>query len=186
MDDAMIVSLFWERDETAILETEKKYGRYLAKIAYGILADMEDSRESVNDTYYKAWASMPPHRPGILSTFLAKITRQTAIDIFRKRNSQKRRNTEYALSLSELEECVSDGAGPEQEFDYKLLIETINAFLRSLSPQARNIFLRRYFFVDSIRDVARYCDASESNVKVTLHRTRFLLKAQLEKEGFPL
>lgn len=104
MQDEKIVALYWERNETAIHETEQKYGRYLTKIAYNVLADLEDSKESVNDTYLSAWNSMPPHKPEILSTYLAKITRRISIDIYRKKNRKKRQPSEYALSLEELEE----------------------------------------------------------------------------------
>lgn len=109
MEDEAIVALYWERKENAIGETEKKYGRYLMKTAYRILADEEDSKESVNDTYWKAWNSMPPHKPKSLATYLGKITRQVSIDRFRKRTCAKRKGSVYALSLSELEECVSAG-----------------------------------------------------------------------------
>ena len=102
MEDESIVTLYWDRDERAIRETETKYDRYLTKIAYNILADLEDSRESVNDTYLAAWDSMPPHRPGILSTYLAKITRRISIDRFRYRTRDKRKESEYAISLTEL------------------------------------------------------------------------------------
>ena len=109
MQDDRIVELYWNREETAIDATEKKYGAYLMKIAYNILADREDSRECVNDTYLKVWNCIPPHRPEALSAFLAKIARQTAIDIFRRRTSPKRRGSEYAVSLSELEDCIESG-----------------------------------------------------------------------------
>lgn len=114
MRDDEIVTLYWKRDERAIKETKNEYGRYLFKIANNILDDFEDSRESVNDTYLAAWNSMPPHRPSILSTYLGKITRRISIDIFRKKNREKRRASEYALSLSELEECISGGSMPEE------------------------------------------------------------------------
>ena len=107
MQDEMIVDLYWQRNENAILETEQKYGPYLTKIAYNILADFEDSKERVNDTYLKAWNSMPPHRPSVLSTYLGKITRQLSIDWLRTQNRAKRKSSEYALSLSELEDCVA-------------------------------------------------------------------------------
>lgn len=109
MKDDVIVSLYWKRDEQAIQVTEKKYGRYLAKIAHNILADWEDSKECVNDTYWKAWNSIPPHKPNMLSTYLGKITRQLAIDIYRKRNSSKRKKSEYTVSVTELEDCLSAG-----------------------------------------------------------------------------
>lgn len=100
MQDEMIVALYWKRDEKAISETERKYGRYLSKIAYNILSDWEDSKETVNDTYLKAWNSIPTHKPGALSTYLGKITRQLSIDAFRTRNRDKRKHSEYAVSLS--------------------------------------------------------------------------------------
>ena len=101
MQDEMIVDLYWKRDESAISETERKYGRYLSKIAYNILSDWEASKQPVNDTYLKAWNSMPTHKPGVLSTYLGKITRQLSIDAFRTRNRDKRKHSEYAVSLSE-------------------------------------------------------------------------------------
>ena len=184
MEDAAIVGLYWKRDEAAVLETEQKYGRYLTKIAFNILASIEDSRESVNDTYLKAWASMPPHKPGILSTYLGKITRQNSIDMRRKRGSKKRCASEYALSLSELTECASMGDSPEQEFELKLLANAINAYLRTLSKEVRSVFVGRYYFSDSIKEIATYHDMGESKTKSILYRTRVGLKAHLEKEGF--
>ena len=184
MNDDLIVSLYWSWDEQAIGETEKKYGRYLAKIAYNILSDLEDSKESVNDTYWKAWNSIPPHRPGVLSTYLGKITRELSIDIFRKRTSTKRQASAYAVSLSELEECVSGGDTTTEDADLHALVETINTFLRSLSSEARNTFVGRYYFMDSIQEIASYYGMTESKVKSMLHRTRMGLKAKLEQEGF--
>lgn len=186
MEDTQIVALYKQRDESAIKNTEEKYGRYLLKIAMNILADFEDSKESVNDTYLKAWNSIPPHLPRVLSTFLGKITRQTSIDIYRKRTSQKRQGTQYALSLAELEECIPAGGGPEQEFDENLLAETINNFLRSLPEDTCHLFIGRYYFADPLREVATYCNMSESKAKSLLHRTRLHLKEHLEKEGYTL
>ncbi len=186
MKDDKIVALYWQRDETAIWETEKKYGRYLSKIAYGILADIEDSKESVNDTYLKAWNSIPPHRPEVLATYLGKIVRQISIDMFRYRKREKRQASEYAISLSELEECVSGGNTTDQNIDVQLLAETINAYLHKLPSEARNTFVGRYYYMDSIREVASYYGMSESKVKSMLHRTRAGLKAYLKQEGFDL
>ena len=184
MEDDLIVSLYWNRDEQAIGDTEKKYGRYLVKIAYNILSDLEDSKESVNDTYLKAWASIPPHKPSVLSTYLGKITREVSIDIFRKRTSSKRQASEYAISLSELEECVSSGDATMQDVNLHALVETINTFLRTLSSEARNTFVGRYYFMDSIREIASYYGMSEAKVKSMLHRTRIGLKANLEQKGY--
>lgn len=184
MEDEKIVSLYWDRDEAAIRETEIKYDRYLTKIAYNILADREDSRESVNDTYLAAWNSIPPHRPGVLSAYLAKLTRRISIDRFRYRTRDKRRESEYSVSLSELGDCVSGGNTTEEIVNVKLLADAIGIFLRLQSEEARNAFIGRYYFLDSVKEVAAYCGMSESKCKTLLHRTRLGLKEYLRKEGF--
>ena len=186
MQDEMIVSLYWQRDENAISETERKYGRYLTKIAHNILSDWEDSKETVNATYLQAWNSMPTHKPSILSTYLGKITRQLSIDVFRTRNREKRKSSEYAISLSELEDCVSGSETTGQSVELKMLGEAINAYLRTLPAEARNTFVGRYYFADSIREVADYYGVSEQKVKSMLYRTRQGLKKYLEKEGYEL
>ena len=156
MKDAEIVDLYWDRNEAAIQQTQQKYGAYLSKIAYNILSNLEDSRECVNDTYLNAWNSMPTHRPSVLSTYLGKIARQISIDLFRKKNSAKRYASEYAVSLDELGDSFSDGSTPEQTFDAKQLDDAINRFLRTLPDDARNTFIGRYYFFDSLKDVAGY------------------------------
>lgn len=186
MQDEKIVELYWNRDENAIRETQEKYENYLYKIAYNILSDKEDSNESVNDTYLAAWNSMPPHKPNVLSTYLGKLTRRISIDIFRKRNRIKRQGSEYALSLTELQDCISDDNSPEKDYEAQILGEAINAFLRTLSVDARNVFIGRYYFLDSVKDVANYCGISESKAKTLLHRTRNSLREYLEKEGFEI
>lgn len=186
MQDDRIVTLYWQRDEAAIRETEQKYGRYLSKIAYNILADREDSRESVNDTYLKAWQSMPPHQPTVLATYLGKITRQVSIDRFRSRNREKRRPSEYAVSLCELEECVSGGNATEQEVDGRLLAAAISAYLYTLPPETRHVFVGRYYYMDAIREIAAYHGMSEAKVKSLLYRTRMGLRSYLEQEGFAI
>lgn len=184
MRDEQIVKLYWERNEAAINETQSKYQNYLMTIAYHILFDEEDSKESVNDTYLKAWNSMPPHKPDGLSYYLGKITREVSIDRYRKKNSQKRGGSEYTLSLSELEECVSGESLPEEQVELQILADSISAYLRTLPEKKRNIFICRYYFLDSIKDIAEYQGASESNIKSILHRIRVGLKNYLEKEGF--
>ena len=184
MEDSGIVELYWRRDENAIRETERKYGRYLLKIADNILSDVEDSRECVNDTYWKAWSSIPPHKPDVLSAYLGKIARQLSIDLYRKRNRDKRRASEYALSLSELEDCVSGGDTTGQEVDARLLAGAVGAYLRTLPPGARQSFLARYYFMDSIREIADNSGMSQSKVKSMLYRTRLGLKDYLKQEGF--
>lgn len=184
VEDNRIVELYWQRREEAIGETEKKYSRYLMKISYNILADMEDSRESVNDTYLKAWNSIPPQCPEVLSGYLARITRQVSIDRYRKRKSRKRVSSEYLVSLSELEECIACGSTPEQEMELQVLAEVISRYLYTLPEQTRNVFICRYFYMDSVKEIAAYQGAGESKIKSMLHRTRNGLKAYLEKEGF--
>lgn len=184
MEDSQIVSLYWDRDETAIDHTQKKYGKYLAKIAYNILADREDSQESVNDTYLAAWNSMPPHRPQVLSTYLGKLTRRISIDLFRKRNSQKRGSGEYTISLQELGGCISSGDTTQQAMDMQLLSGAIETYLRSISQEARNVFLGRYYYLDPVKKIAAYCNITESKAKMLLHRTRQGLWEHLRKEGF--
>ena len=186
MQDADIVELYWARNEDAIQQTQVKYGAYLTKVAHNILGDPEDSAECVNDTYWAAWNSMPSNRPRILSTYLGKITRQISIDVFRKKHSQKRYASEYALSLDELGDGLSHKETPEKELDAKLLGEAINCFLRQLSKEERNIFIGRYYFFDSLKSVATYCGTSEAKAKSMLYRTRQKLKAYLMEEGFEL
>ena len=186
MEDQRIVELYWAREESAIGETDRKYGRYLNRIAYNILSNTQDSEESVNDTYLDAWNSMPPHRPGVLSSYLAKITRRVSIDIFRRKNREKRKGSEYAVSLSELEDCLSSGGGPEEAIEVQELGAAINSFLRGQSEEVRNTFIGRYYFLDPIKEVAQYCGLSESAAKSMLHRTRGKLRDYLREEGFDL
>ena len=181
MEDSKIVELYWERNESAISETQEKYEKYLSKIAYNILADIEDSKESVNDTYLRAWNSIPPHKPVRLSAFLAKITRQISIDIYRKKTAKKRVGSEYTLSLDELFDCASSDS-PEKEVDMKALSTAINRWLSSVSDTQRKVFACRYFYFDSVKDIAKHLELSESNVKSLLHRARLDLKNYLQKE----
>ena len=183
MEDRDIVDLYWERNEDAIRKTEQKYGAYLSKVAYNILADFEDSKECVNDTYLAAWNSMPTNRPSVLATYLGKITRQISIDVFRKKHAEKRYASEYAISLEELGDSFSDGTMPEQILGAKMLDEAINRFVRALPEQVQRAFVGRYYFFDSLKDIAVYCGMTEIKVKSLLYRTRQRLKAYLVKEG---
>ena len=186
MDDEEIIRLYWNRDESAIRETDRKYGAYLTKIVRNVLDNGEDARESVNDTYYAAWNTIPPQRPDSLCAYLGKIARRIAVDYFRKRNRVKRGGGEYALSLAELDGICSAGNTTEHAVDSRLLGQAINAFLRSLESQARTAFIGRYYYCDPLNEVARYCGMSQSKAKSLLYRTRKKLKDYLEKEGFDL
>ena len=167
MEDRDIVTLYWQRDQEAIRQTDRQYGRYLSSIAFGILADREDSRETVNDTYLRAWDSMPPHRPQVLATYLGRITRQLSIDRWRTRGRAKRGGSQYALSLAELGRAIGD-------------------YLRTLPLPARRAFLCRYYYADSLAETARVCGISVPAVKSQLYRTRQGLRTYLEKEGFDI
>ncbi len=184
MRDNEIVALYWERDEAALSETEKKYGRYLLKIAFNVLADFEDSEECVNDTYFKAWNSMPTLRPEFLATYLGAITRRGAIDQYRRKNSQKRVGSQYAVALEELEDCISAGNATEQEVELHILGEVINTYLKTVPEEARDVFVGRYYFHDSLEEIAGYCRSTVPRVKSMLYRLRKGLKAYLEEEGY--
>ncbi|MBE5861663.1 MAG: RNA polymerase sigma factor [Lachnospiraceae bacterium] len=184
MEDQRIVDLYWERNESAIPETAAKYGKYLQRISYQILSNAEDAEECVNDTYQDAWQSMPPHRPSVLSTFLGKMTRRISIDLWRKRSAEKRGSGVAALALEELEECVSGTGDVESEAIRHELQRKLNAFLLGLPQVDRQVFLCRYWYMDSISDIAKQFSYSESKIKSMLHRTRKKLRALLEKEGY--
>lgn len=184
MEDNRIVDLYWQRNESAINETATKYGKYLHSISFHILSNDEDAEECVNDTYNDAWQSMPPHRPSILSTFLGKITRRISIDLWRKHSADKRGGGEVALALDELDECVSGNSNVENEIERQELQQKLNAFLMGLSRLERQVFMCRYWYMDSVSDIAKQFDFSESKVKSMLFRTRNKLRTMLEKEGY--
>lgn len=184
MDDELIVKLYWERSASAIELTDQKYGAYCHSIAYNILRSREDAEESVNDTYMDAWNAMPPHRPSILATFLGKITRRISIDRWRASSRIKRGGGEIPLALEELEQCIAGGHSPEQEIEKKELAEAINRFLDTLAVAERRVFLARYWYMDSIQEIASHWGFSKSKVMSMLFRTRNKLRRQLEKEGY--
>ena len=183
MDDAQIIDLYWARSELAISETSKKYGTYCFSIAKRILSSEEDAKESVNDTWLAAWNTMPPHRPSILSAFLGKITRRISIDRWRKNTAGKRGGGQVESALDELEDCISESGEPDREVDRIVLTDILNRFLSGLSKDARIIFLQRYWYLLSIRDLAANQGVSESKVKTSLMRSRKKLKEMLKGEG---
>ena len=184
MDDQRIVELYWSRSESAVLETDKKYGTYLNSISYNILASREDAQECVNDTYHNAWNAMPPTRPSILSTFLGKITRRLSIDRWRRLNAEKRGGGELTLTLDELEDCVSGSGSVEDEIERQELQKLLSDFLDMLPVTERRVFLCRYWYMDSIQSIALQFGFSQSKVASMLHRTRAKLRTVLEKEGY--
>lgn len=183
MEDSHIIDLYLGRSEHAIAETAGKYGRYCHYIAYHILHNTEDSEECVNDTYLKAWGAIPPRRPNKLSAFLGKITRNLSLDKYKRYTAAKRGFGQVSLALEELEECLPASDQVGQAVDDTVLTELLNRFLAGLSPEARKLFLRRYWYLGSVKEIASDCAISESKVKMSLLRSRNELKYMLEKEG---
>lgn len=183
MEDQQIIDLFFSRSENAISETAHKYGRYCHSIAYRILQNEEDSEECVNDTYLKAWDAIPPKHPEKLSAFLGKLTRNLSLHLYEKHHAEKRGSGRVALALDELSDCVPSADNVAQAVDDMALAEILNHFLGVLPAQPRTMFLRRYWYFDSVSEIASLFGVSESKVKMSLLRTRGKLKQFLEKEG---
>lgn len=184
MTDEGIVSLYWDRDEQAITETDLKYGRYCFAIAYNILCNKEDSDECVNDTYNKAWNSMPPQRPVFLSAFLGKIVRNISLNRYKENKTQKRGGSQIELILDELGDVASDMPGPDDEMMMKQMEGAINEFLRNLPEYKRVMFVRRYWYADDIGAIAKRMGISANNVSVELRRIRLKLRGFLIERGF--
>ncbi len=180
MDDERIVMLYWDRNENAISETATKYGKYCYSIAYNILRSHEESEECINDTWNGAWNTIPPERPTKLQYFLARITRNIAIDRYRHDNAQKR-DTKKQSAIEEYWECVpSNDVSMDDELALK---QAIDSFLESLDAQTRIIFMRRYWYSMSVKEIARGMRISEGHISVILHRTRSKFKDHLTKKG---
>lgn len=186
MDEKEIIDLYWARSERAIVETDQKYGKLCHRIAFNILANHQDSEECVNDTYLKAWSTMPPKRPQKLSAFLGKITRNLALNRYEKYTAEKRGGGEVPAALDELAECIPDHASVENVVENSILVDRLNAFLDGLPAELRKIFMRRYWEVCTVREIAQTYGISESKVKVSLFRTRSKLRSFLEQEGIAL
>ena len=183
MEDRDIVALYWARNERAIAETEQKYGAYCRSVAFHILRNGEDSGECVNDAYLRAWDTMPPQRPDRLRAFLAAITRNLSLDRCRVRGAQRRGGKQLDLALHELEESIPSGGNVADDL---ALADLLDRFLAGLEPEARKIFLRRYWYMLSIKEIARGMGFGESRVKTSLLRSRKTLKAILEREGYTI
>lgn len=182
MEDSRIIELYFDRSEQAIEETAKKYGRLCISIAMNILNNLEDARECENDTYVATWNAIPPTRPNVFSAFLGRITRNIALNRYEYNKAQKR-NNEFDLVLSELEECVPSKNSVEDAYIAGSLAGEINDFLGTLKKESRIIFVRRYWYSDSVKDIANRLALSESKVKVVLHRTRNELREYLQERG---
>lgn len=182
MENERLVELFWARSQDAIEQSVKRYGALCRSVAGNILANAADAEECVNDVWLAAWNSIPPARPQRLGAYLARLTRNIALDKLDYNRAQKR-NGELNVALSELEECLSSPQGVEEALEAGQTAAAIDAFLRALPREQRWVFLRRYWYADPVAEIARRGHMTESRVKSMLLRTRKKLKAHLEQEG---
>ena len=185
MEDQQILDLYFARSESAITETDRKYGRYCHSIAYNILEDHEDAKEIVNDTYLKAWTTIPPNRPDPLKPYVGMISRHLSLDRYEEYHTQKR-GGQVLLVLEELAECIPDNDSREDIGESVALKDALAKFIRSLPDKTQMIFLRRYWYASSVAEIAEEYGMRENSVNVLLHRTRKKLKDHLQKEGFDL
>lgn len=183
MEDEKIIDLYFSRDPTAIRETQHKYGSYCTAVAKNILISKEDAEECVNDTWLRAWNSIPPARPNILSLFLAHITRNLAIDRYRERFTAKRGKGEMSLCLEELAECTGSGETFTDELELR---DVLDRFLESLEPRPREIFMLRYWYMLPVKEIAKRSGITSAAVKMSLKRTRENLKGFLISQGFDI
>lgn len=186
MEDNEILDLYFARDELAITETDQKYGGYCYSIANRILNSNEDSEETVSDTLWQTWESIPPHRPAFLRLFLAKVTRNLAFSRWRKTSAMKRGGGETELVLEELAGCIPGTEQVDDQLNAKELASAIRRFLDTLPERDQDIFLRRYFYVENTESIAIRYGIRRANVNVILSRTRAKLKTYLTQEGYDL
>ena len=186
MDDSEIIRLFWDRDENAIYATADKYGAYCASIARNIVRDPQDAEECVNDTYLKAWNSIPPQSPASLAAYLGRITRNLAFNRYSRDSAEKRGGGELPVVLDELAECVSGGEDPAEYAEVKDLMESINGFLATLSNKKRSIFVSRYWYARSVSEIALCHGMREGTITMALSRMRTGLRRYLEERGHVL
>lgn len=182
MDDASIVTLYWQRSEAALQHTADKYGRYCHAIALGILDSQPDAEECVNDTWLRAWHSMPPKRPEFLGGFLGRITRNLSLDRLRRRRAA-RRSGEAVLALEELSDCLPARETAESEFDRRELARALERFLGGLNERQRRLFLLRYWYLRPVKEAAAELGMRENAASAALFRLRRALRTFLEQEG---
>lgn len=184
IEDKKIIEMFFERSEQGIRELDTKYGKYLRKISYNILNDLQDAEECINDAYLGAWNTIPPAKPDPLLTYICKIVRNISLKVYYKKTAAKR-NSVYTIAMDEIEACVASPNTVEVEFEAKELAQIIESFLDTLTPENRVIFMRRYWFSDSCKDIAEFVGLTEKNISVRLSRIRQKLKSYLaEREVF--
>lgn len=186
MQDDQIIELYITRNEQAICETESKYGSYCMQVAGSILKNSQDAEEAVNDTWLRAWDTIPPKHPNVLRLYLAKITRNLSFSKFRAQNAEKRGGGEFTVALDELGECIGVDQDVNANLDMEELTGAIQRLLATLSARDRSIFIRRYFFVQSTAAIAEHYGLKESNVLMILTRARKKLKEYLIREGYTI
>lgn len=183
MDDNKIIDLYWARSQQAIAESEQKYGAYCRTVARNILDREEDAEECVNDTWLRAWNTIPPQRPTFLQAFFGKLTRNLSLDRWRRDRAQKRGGSQVALALDELEDCLAARDRVDETLNAQITARLISDFVRQLPQSDRLLFVRRYWYLDDIQTLAKTTGMGQSKVKSRLHRIRLRLKTELEKEG---
>lgn len=183
MEDSLIIDLFWQRDQAAIYETDKKYGAACRNISAGILTNAEDAEECVDDTYIAAWSSIPPQRPVYLSAFLYRIIRNLSFNRLKERYTKKRGGGEFDLVLDELEDCLASDFSVERAFEAKELAKEINGFLLSISKDDRVIFTCRYWLTLPTAEIAKRLRFTDGKVRMSLSRSRKKLHKYLIEEG---
>lgn len=182
MEDKIIIELYWERKEEAIKETALKYGKLCTYISRNILSSQEDTEECVNDTYFAVWNAIPNERPNIFSAFISRITRNLALKKYEYLSAAKR-NPGAIASLEELGDCISGTESVESEIEKRRIESTIDTFLWQQSEEKRNIFIRRYWYFDTIESICKSTGFSQSKVKSMLYQMRQRLRKKLESEG---
>ena len=185
MDDKQIIELYFQRDEAALSETQDKYGKYCLKIAGNILDDIEDSKECVNDTWVTVWNKIPPLVPVSLKAFLGKVVRDISLSKYRENHAEKRYSTMNVM-LDELEDCIPSGINIEDQAEKRELIGLVNDYLESIKTEDRVLFIRRYYFRESVKDLSEEYGCSENRMTQRLLKIRRKLKVFVEKGGYEL
>jgi RNA polymerase sigma-70 factor (ECF subfamily) len=185
MEDSRIIDLYWQRDEDAIPQTQQKYGAFCTAVAMNVLGDRQDAEECVNDTWLTAWNRIPPTRPERLKAFLGRITRDLSIDRWRS-NRAKKRYDGTELLLSELEDCVPAAQNVEAAAELRELTEAIDRWLKDLETEERVAFVRRYWYGEPVKDLAKHFAVSPNQMAQRLRRLRLRLRQALEAKGVTL
>ena len=186
MDDRQIITMYFARNEAALTATQQKYGEYVMSIAQNILDNVQDAQECLNDTLLKLWNLIPPENPKDLKAYIAKIVRNDALDRYRDRTRQKRGGGQVSVALTEVEDVLQGSDDPMSEADRRALVSLINSFLQTQPERERNVFILRYFYLESVSEIAKAYRLRESHVFMTLSRTRQKLKKAIEKEGYTI